>query len=156
MQNNIELKPNNKIIHKLNLLFKQNSIANKERILSIIANNYAVLFGLKQDNINVKLLNEQIIGANSELFMGNFNKDAPNTIFINLANIDNPIKIISVIAHELTHLIDNSKNIFIPNDITQNKRAIHNGYLASYHAIKAQINKDNQLIYLYEPLIKYI
>lgn len=51
------------------------------------------------------LLNTYQDGASNSQFLGNFNTNTPNTIYVNLEYINNPIKLTNALGHELYHLI---------------------------------------------------
>ncbi|MCI6989056.1 MAG: hypothetical protein MR902_05725 [Campylobacter sp.] len=94
------------------------------------------------------MLNTYETGANDYQFLGNFNTDTPNTIYINLAYIDNPVKLTKALGHELYHLISFYKNSFILNDMNQNRLANHQGYLLTYYLNESL--KEIRPLYKYE------
>ncbi|WP_153038888.1 filamentous hemagglutinin N-terminal domain-containing protein [Campylobacter sputorum] len=129
-------------------IFQDNlNIKEKEEILSKFMTSYAKNFGYS-DEINVVLLNTYEIGANNSQFLGNFNTATPNSIYINLAYINNPVKLTKALGHELYHLISFSKGNFIPNDKEQDILANHQGYLLTYYLNESL--KDKKPLYKYQ------
>ncbi|WP_089188246.1 filamentous hemagglutinin N-terminal domain-containing protein [Campylobacter sputorum] len=129
-------------------IFQDNlNIKEKEEILSKFMTSYAKNFGYS-DEINVVLLDTYEIGANNSQFLGNFNTATPNSIYINLAYINNPVKLTKALGHELYHLISFSKGNFIPNDKEQDILANHQGYLLTYYLNESL--KDKKPLYKYQ------
>ena len=128
-------------------IFQSNlNIKEKEKILSEFITSYAKNFGYF-NYINVVLLNTYQDGASNSQFLGNFNTNTPNTIYVNLAYINNPIKLTNALGHELYHLISFSRHSFIANDKSQDIEANKQGYLLSYYL--------NENLKTKRPLYKY-
>ena len=128
-------------------IFQSNlNIKEKEKILSEFITSYAKNLGYF-NYINVVLLNTYQDGANNSQFLGNFNTNTPNTIYVNLAYINNPIKLTNALGHELYHLISFSRHSFIANDKSQDIEANKQGYLLSYYL--------NENLKTKRPLYKY-
>ena len=67
------------------------------------------------DSVEVRLLNTSENGADGVAFKGNFNQALPNSIFLNLKNINTQNDLIFTLTHELMHLLDNANGSFLPN-----------------------------------------
>ncbi|CAD7289848.1 hypothetical protein LMG7974_01933 [Campylobacter majalis] len=96
-------------------------IEEKQAITNNIIKEFSKKAGLNLDGITLNIISDKYaIGADGELFKGNFNS---GILTLNIANTTNINEFISTLGHELKHAVDYSKNNFKPQDKDQNKYA---------------------------------
>ncbi|PPB51198.1 hypothetical protein [Campylobacter hyointestinalis] len=96
-------------------------IEEKQAITNNIIKEFSKKAGLNLDGITLNIISDKYaIGADGELFKGNFNS---GILTLNIANTTNINEFISTLGHELKHAVDYSKNKFRPQDKNQNKYA---------------------------------